>query len=93
MSIDQLELTMPGLIAQLKEIPTSAWYNAATISVNHLSRLSYVHLKKVLTSKEMVKTKQAFEAFAATHGVTIKHYHANNVRFQDNFFYQAIQDE
>ena len=52
-----------------------------------------MHLQRALTSKETVEAKQAFEAFAATHGVTIKHYHADNRRFQDKLFHQAIHEE
>ena len=92
-SVDKLESTTPGLIAQLKGIPTRARYNSAAIFVDHSSGLSYVQLQKALTSKETVEVKQAFEAFAATHGVTIRHYHADNGRFQDKLFHQAIHKE
>ena len=92
-SVNQLESTTPGLIAQLKGIPTRARYNSAAIFVDHSSGLSYVHLQKALTSNETVEAKKAFEVFMATHGVTIKHYHADNGRFQDKLFHQAIREE
>jgi hypothetical protein len=38
------------------------------------------------TSQSGVKSKQAFEKFAVTHGVYNKHYHADNSRFKDNLF-------
>jgi hypothetical protein len=39
-----------------------------------------------MTSEETLKSKLAFEKFAASHGVIIKHYHADNGRFKDNLF-------
>jgi hypothetical protein len=44
-----------------------------------------------LSSDKTIKAKEAFERFAAKHGVTIKHYHCNNGRFVDNAFQQACQ--
>ena len=78
MSVDQLESTVPGLIAQLKGIPTKVHYRAATIFVDHFSRMSYVHLQKSLSSKETVQAKRAFETYAITYGVLVHHYHADN---------------
>jgi hypothetical protein len=90
-SVDQMEATVPGLIAQLKGLPTKKRYNCATIFVDHFSGLSYVHLQQALTSKETIQAKQAFESFAASHGVQIRHYHDDNGRFADNDFRQAVQ--
>ncbi len=53
-------------------------YRAASIFVDHFSRLHYVHLMQDLSSNETVKAKLAFEHFAAEHGVAIKHYHCDN---------------
>ena len=90
-SVDQLESTTPGLIAQLKGIPTKARYRAATIFVDHYSGLSYVHLQTSLSSEDTVRAKKAFEAYAETFGVIIRHYHADNGRFQDRAFRDAIE--
>jgi hypothetical protein len=38
----------------------------------------------------MVEAKQAFEAYANSHGVSIKHYHVDNGRFADNAFINSI---
>jgi hypothetical protein len=43
-----------------------------------------------MTSEETVKSKLAFEKYAASHGVHIKHYHADNGRFKDNLFLKSI---
>jgi hypothetical protein len=90
-SIDQLDSTTPGLIGQLGGgIPTIKRYNAATIFVDNFSKLGYIHLQTKLTSDETVKAKTAFEAFAHSHGVRIKHYHADNGRFADKAFRESV---
>ena len=50
-----------------------------------------MHLQKSLTSEETVQAKRAFEAFAGTHGITIRHYHADNGCFQDRAFRESIE--
>jgi len=65
-------------------------YRAATVFVDHASRLSYIHLQQGLTSEETVEAKRAFEAYARSHGVSIKHYHADNGRFADNALIDSI---
>jgi hypothetical protein len=90
LSIDQLESPTPGFVAQLKGALTKKQYRAATVFVNHASRLSYIHLQQGLTLAETVEAKRAFEAYARSHGVSIKHYHANNGRFADNAFIDSV---
>jgi hypothetical protein len=45
------------------------------------------------SSEETLKSKLAFEKFAASHGVSIKHYHADNGRFKDNIFMNSIEEK
>jgi hypothetical protein len=59
---------------------------ASTVYVDHASDLSYIYHQTSMTSEETLKSKLAFEKFAASHGVIIKHYHADNGRFKDNLF-------
>ena len=89
-SVDQLESSLLGFIAIFKGQPTKRRYRAATVFVDHKSRLSYVHLQQQLTSSETLQAKHAFEAFARNNGVTIKHYHADNGRFADLQFMQDV---
>jgi hypothetical protein len=79
-------LTQVGFITQLKGTLTKKRYTAATIFVDHYSRLKYIHLMTKLTSEETMEAKQAFEHFAEQHGVRIFHYHCNNGQFADNVF-------
>jgi hypothetical protein len=44
-----------------------------------------------MSSEETLKGKEAFEQYAESHGVTIKHYHADNGRFEDKVFMTSIE--
>ena len=92
-SVDQLQSPSPGLIAQLKGVPTLQRYTAATIFVDHFSRLSFVYLQQAMTSAETVEAKIAFEKFSESHGVAVRHYHADNGRFADNMFLEDIKEK
>jgi hypothetical protein len=67
------------------------WIVVSTISVDHASNLSYVYHQTSMSSEETVRSKLAFEKFAATHGVYIKHYHVNNSIFKDNLFMKSLE--
>ena len=92
-SVDQLESPTLGLIAQLKGIPTTKQYVAATIFVDHFSRLSFVHLQMSLSSEDTLQAKRAFERYCGSHSVQIQHYHADNGRFVDKLFIEDIRSE
>ena len=89
-SIDQLESTTPGLIAQLKGKPTTKRYTAATVFVDQFSGLSFVWLQKSTSAEETIEAKKSWERYAADHGVTVKHYHADNGRFAENAFMESV---
>lgn len=82
--VDQLESPLPGLIAQLKGRLTNQRYTTATVFVDHKSSFGFIYLQWSTSAKETIEAKVAFECFAATHGVQIKQYHADNGRFADN---------
>ena len=92
-SVDQMQSTTPGFIAQLKGRITKRRYQYATVFVDHFSGYSFVYLTESITSEATVKAKRAFEAHAHTLGVRIQHYHCDNGRFADNLFLQATRDE
>ena len=91
-SVDQLELMMPGFVAQLKGLLMTQRYHYTTIFVDQFSKLSFVFLQKRLTSAETVLAKQVFEHFTRDLGVKILHYHADNGRFADNSFIKGCND-
>jgi hypothetical protein len=92
-SMDQLVSAVPGLIGQMKGFLTRKRYTVATIFVDHFSALSYVHLQKGATAEETIEGKRAFESYARTHGVTIKHYHADNGIFDAKDFQTAVSND
>jgi hypothetical protein len=53
-SVDQLESSTPGFVAQLKGIITKRRCTCATVFVDHYSRLGYVHMQQQLTNDETV---------------------------------------
>ena len=89
-SVDQMESAVPGLIAQMKGFLTHQRYNVATIYVDHFSGLSYVYVQKGATVEETIEGKRAFERYAKSHGVIIKHYHADNGIFEARGFQNAL---
>ncbi len=56
-SVDQLVSMQMGFIAQLKGSLTKKRYTAATVFVDHYSRLKYIHLMTKLTSEETMEAK------------------------------------
>jgi transposase InsO family protein len=92
-SVDQLESSIPGFIGQMTGKLTNQRIVASTIYVDHASDLSYVYHQTSMTSEETLKSKLAFEKFATSHGVNIKHYHADNGRFKDKLFTKDIEEK
>jgi len=85
-SVDQLISTQVGFVAQLKGKLTVKRYKAATVFVDHYSRLRYIHLMCGTSSEETLQAKRAFEQWCQEAGVRIKHYHCDNGRFADKAF-------
>jgi transposase InsO family protein len=90
-SVDQLVSSTPGLIACLHGgQPTHERYLGSTVFVDQGSDFSYIFHHTTLNSAQTVKAKQAFETEAKRHGVTIKHYHADNGLFRTKLFMEDI---
>ncbi|KAI2494580.1 hypothetical protein MHU86_19950 [Fragilaria crotonensis] len=85
-SMDQLESSTPGLVAQSKGKSTNKRFTCATVFVDHYSRLSFVHMQETNNAIETLAAKHAFERYALSHNVTVKRYHGDNGRFSDNGF-------
>jgi hypothetical protein len=91
-SVDQMETTTPGLIAQIKGIPTRERYHYATIFVDHATDYTFVHLQRDTSSEETLRAKKEFERLARSYGVNIIQYHSDNGRFVDSAWWNdAIQ--
>jgi hypothetical protein len=57
-SVDQLQSNLPGLIAQMKGVPTRKGYHIATVYVAHFSDFTYVHLQQTTSSVETLQSKR-----------------------------------
>ena len=84
--MDQLESPVAGFVGQNKGYFFRKRYKVATIFVDHFSRLSYVYLQESTKGVQTLAAKRSFEAYASTHGVKIRHYHADNGRFAEKLF-------
>ena len=58
----------------------------AVIFVDHATDFIFGHLVKGISSQETLEAKHAYERVAKMHGVKVKSYHADNLRFNDNRF-------
>ena len=92
-SIDQMESSSSGFIGHMKGRLTKRRYKYATIFVDNYSRYTYVHLQTALTSEETVEAKRAFETHMQSMGVHVTAYHADNGRFADNAFLNAVRQQ
>ncbi len=59
--------------------------------VDHFSRLRFLHLQIDDFAAETMLVKQAFEKFAAEHGVRILHYHCDNGQFAGTAWKQSCK--
>ena len=84
-SVDQMICSQPGFVAQLKGKLTNERYRAITVFVDHYSDIRFIYLMtSYASSEETIRAKEAFEMWALLFGVSIRHYHCDNGRFQDN---------
>ncbi len=90
-AMDQMVSALPGFIAQMRGFITGKRYKVITVFVDQFSDLSFVYTQKSTTAEETVQAKEAFERYAKTHGVTVKHYHADNGIFAEAEFVRAVE--
>jgi GAG-pre-integrase domain len=86
-SVDQLESLHPGIIAQLKGIPTRDRYCVATIFVDHHSDFTFVYLQRSAGAVDTMAAKNEFERHARSMGVHIERYHSDTRRFAETLWH------
>ena len=89
-SVDQIISAQLGLILQMSGFLTRQRLWGATTFVDHVSDYVYVHFMRDLSLDETLLAKSAMEKIMDQAGRTVKHYHADNGRFADNGFIDAI---
>jgi len=62
---------MPGLVTQIKGIPTKKRYTCATVFVDLYSDFSFVHFQYMMNAQETLEAKIAFERYAKSHDVDV----------------------
>jgi hypothetical protein len=90
-AIDQMVSATPGLIAQMRGFLTTERYKVTTVFVDHFSGLLFVHMQRSTGAAETVEAKKAFKRHAKAHGVTVRHYHADNGIFAEMEFVRAVE--
>jgi hypothetical protein len=90
-SVDQMVLPIPGLVVQLTGALTTKRYNCTTTYMDQATRMGYVHLQKAATAEETLEGKEAFEAYASSHSITTKAYHADDRIFHAHKWVDCCQ--
>ncbi|KAL7462893.1 hypothetical protein ACHAXS_003265 [Conticribra weissflogii] len=85
---DQLISAQPSLVPKEKGHLTHARIWAATIFVDYYTKFVHVSLMADQTAES---TLDSFKHFAATRGVEVQHYHADNGIFTDKLFREDIK--
>jgi hypothetical protein len=91
-SMDKMVSAQPELIPQMAGFLTDLRIWGAMIFVHHFLDYVYVALMCDLTLDETLLAKYSFERHAHDGGVNVNSYQANNCRFADAGFQQAIKE-
>ena len=76
--INHLISAQPGLLSRISENHTRDKISAACIFKDVHSKFTYVHIMISCDLEPTISVKHSFEKLAATYGVIVKHYHADN---------------
>lgn len=90
-STDQMISADPGLMPQVTGKLTSLRIWGATVFIDHATNFSYVHLMQRLTTDNTVTAKLSFESKMHEFGADVKHYRADNGRYNDVGFRESLQ--
>ena len=85
-SCDHIILHQPGLILQSIGIMIHERFWGSVLYVDHHSDYMYNHLITCTKSQATLESKLAYERVAAAHGVQVKAYYADNIRFNSKYF-------
>ena len=91
-SIDQLVSAQPGLVPAVSGHLSHERIVGSTVFVDHFSGHVHVHLMRSLSQEETLAAKAAYEKLAADSGVTVLAYHADNGRFAESAFRDAVDE-
>ena len=89
--VDHLISAQPGLIPQWKGTLTRGRIWAASIFVDYVSGFCHVGLQTDQSAESTLQAKHEFEQAAASRGVSVKAYHADNGRFAEQSFVEDVK--
>ena len=89
-SVDMIHSPIGGPIPVSKGKTVREKYKITVIFVDQCSQLVYVTYQLSLSAAETVESKHQFEQWAASHGVQIKHYCADNGSFNARVFKESV---
>ena len=92
-SMDQLISTQPGLIPQFWGHLTRDRIWAANVAVDHFTNVIKVALMKTTSQAETLDAKLATEKFFKDHGYDIERWHADNGRYAEVDFRDAVKEQ
>jgi hypothetical protein len=91
-SVDQMKSTIPGLIAQMKGIPTTQRYKVAIVVIDYATDYTFIYFQIDTSADEKLRAKLEFGRMARSYGINIQHYHSDNGLFVDTKWRQdALQ--
>ena len=90
--IDHLISIQPGLMPRISGRQTTDRITATVMFKDVTSGFTYGHLMTSCNLEKTLEAKQAFEKLAATYGVKVKRYHADNEHFACKGFRNAVAE-
>ena len=93
MSVDQTESRTPGFIGVMRGFICKQRYTCATIFVDHFSDHTYTHLQRSTSLQDILAAFRVYEKIWDSHGVKVRHYHADNGRFADQGFLDSLAQD
>ena len=90
-SIDQVISVQLGIILQVTGALTHTRFWPSNIFVDHYSGYYYTHRMRVTSAEETLWVKEAYERLASIHRARVYAYRADNGRFTEPLFNEAVQ--
>ena len=90
--MDHVISAQPGLVPRMDSKHTKERITAGCVFFDHVSNHSYTHLQTRVDNDQTIQAKRAYERFVASHGVTLKRFHADNGIFAEKGFRDEIND-
>ena len=88
--MDHIISAQPGLVPRMDSKHTKERITAGCVFFDNVTGHSYTHLQTSVDNTQTIEAKRAYERYAASHGVTLKRFHADNGIFAEKSFRNEI---